>query len=158
MNDNSVDKRKLSGNRVLAKCEVILKNVDPFSQYNPVKKGYVVLNVRGGCLYFTERFTEKNIKKIFPDGKTTEFTKLTLFAENKPDIIIENIKALFVRIVNDQDREGIVFTFTEITEKQLDILESLGPLFLAIGPDEEASVPFNDTITLRKDSDFNLQK
>lgn len=156
MNDKNLNKRKLSGERVLAECEVVVKNVDPFSSYNYVKKGHMVLNARGGSLYLLERFTEQNIQKLFPDGKTTEFTKLTLFANNEPEIIIEKLKASFIRIIKDKNREGIVFSFIEITEKQLDILESLGSKLPIIGADEEASVPFNETITLSRDSDFKL--
>lgn len=153
-----MDKRKLSGDRVLAECEIVVKNANPFSSYNPVKKGYVVLNVRGGSLYLPEHFTEENIEKLFPDGKTTEFTKLTLYANKKPPIIIENIKVLFVRLIKNQNREGVVFSFTEISEEQLDILESLSSKLPAIGPDEEDSVPFEEILTLNRNHDFKFQE
>ena len=158
MNDRSLDKRKLSGDRVLAECEIVLKNDNPFSSYSPVKKGYIVLNVRGGSLYLPEHFTEENIEKLFPDGKTAEFTKLSLYANNKPEIIIEDLKVIFVRLIQNQNREGVVFSFTEISEGQLDILESLSSKLPAIGPSEEESVPFEEIISLDRNSDLNFQK
>lgn len=157
MNDK-LDKRKLSGDRVLAECEVMIKNANPFSSYNPVKKGYVVLNVRGGSLYLPEHFTEENIEKLFPDGKTTEFTKFSLFTKIIPEIIIENIHVLFHRIIQNQNREGIVFSFTDVTEEQLDTLESLMTILPVIGPDEESSVPFEEILTLNRSHGFKLDE
>ncbi|MEH6616424.1 MAG: hypothetical protein V7699_01150 [Porticoccus sp.] len=154
--DNAEDKRKFSGNRVLAECEVVLPRTDPFSHYDNVKKGYMVLNIRGGCLYLSEHFTEDNIVKIFPNGESTVFEKITLTAGNKPKIIIENIKASLIRLRQEENREGIVFRFVDISEEHLDILDNLQYKLPAIGSNEETSVPFDEVIVLDRDHNFEL--
>ncbi len=153
---NGVDKRKFSGNRVLAECEIVLKPDDPFAHFGNEKNGYIVLNVRGGCLYFPERFTENNITEIFPDGKTAVFGKMTLSAGNKPKIIVDNIKVAFLRIRKEKNREGIVFRFIDISEEHLDILDDLQHKLPGIGTNEESSVPFEEIILLDRGRNFEL--
>ncbi len=157
MNKSGVDKRKFSGHRVLAECEVVLPITDPFARYDNVKKGYLVLNIRGGCLYLPEHFTEQNIDKIFPDGRTTVFKKLTLLPKDAPEIVIHNIKVTLVRLRKELNREGIVFRFTDITEQHLDVLDSLRYKLPIIGSNEEASVPFNEIIELDRGHTFEME-
>jgi hypothetical protein len=154
--NHPADKRKFSGNRVLAECEVILPRTDPFAHYENIKKGYMVLNIRGGCMYLPEYFNEENIAKIFPDGHSTTFEKLTLSANDKPTTIIENIKVSLIRLRKEENREGIVFRFVDISEEHLDILEKIQYKLPAIGSDEEASVPFEEIIVLDRGHDFTL--
>lgn len=156
MNNSGADKRKFSGDRILAECVVVLPITDPFSRYNNVKKGHLVLNIRGGCLYLPEHFTEENIVKIFPNGRETVFEKLTLLPKDKPEIIINNIKVTFLRLRKEQSREGIVFRFTDISEEHLDVLDSLRYKLPAIGPSEESSVPFKEIIELDRTHNFEL--
>ena len=156
MNDKAMDKRKFSGARVLGECEVVLPVADPFAHYDNVKKGYMVLNVRGGCLYVPEHFNEENIDKIFPDGKSGEFKKLTLWGKSKEELVIENIKIAFLRLRKEKNREGVVFRFVNISEKQLDFLDGLKFKLPAIGGNEEASVPFEEIITLDRGHDFEM--
>jgi hypothetical protein len=156
MNGNVSDQRKFSGNRVLAECEMIVKKMDPFSVYDNVKKGHIVLNIRGGCLYLSEYFSEQNIGKIFSDGETAMIEKLTLSINDEPRMIIENIKISFVRLRKEENREGIVFRFNDLSDQHLDMLEKLKGTLPAIGSDEEASVPFEEIITLDRGHDFEL--
>lgn len=152
MNKDNVDRRKLSGSRVVAKCEVVLPVSNPFSYYiDNVKKGYIVLNIRGGSLYLAESFTKE---KLFPDGETTEFKKLTLQPRDKPEIVIENIKITFIRLRKGKNRDGIVFRFTDISEEHLDSLETLRFKLPTIESDEESSVPFEEVIDLDRIESF----
>ncbi|MEH6628223.1 MAG: hypothetical protein V7739_17405 [Motiliproteus sp.] len=156
MKNGGVDKRKFSGDRVLAECEVVLPVTDPFARYNNVKTGHLVLNIRGGCLYLAEHFTEETMEKFFPDGQTTVFQKLTLLPKDNPEIVLENIKVNFVRLRKEENREGIVFRFSDISEEHLDTLDSLRRKLPTIGSDEEASVPFNEIIALDRGHSFEL--
>lgn len=156
MTDQFSDKRKFSGNRVIGRCEVIIKKDDPFATWNNVKTGHMVLNIRGGCLYLGEYFDEQNIVKFFPDNGSGKFIKLTLSADNRPDVVLENIKVAFLRLRKEANREGIVFRFVDITDTQLDILDNLRFNLPTIGPSEEASVPFDEIISLDRSHNFEL--
>tara|TARA_R110001583_G_scaffold195021_3_gene368539 strand:- start:142 stop:603 length:462 start_codon:yes stop_codon:yes gene_type:complete len=147
-----MDKRKISGNRVLAECEIVLPVRNPYSNYGHVKKGYLVLNIRGGCLYLPEQITEQDIGKIFPDGRTTVFKKLTLLSRDAPEIVIHDIKVTYSRLRKDLSRVGIIFRFTDITEEHLDELSSLQHKLPIIGSDEEAAVPLNKIFELEDSS------
>jgi len=76
----------------------------------------------------------------------TILQKLTLFPRNKPNIILNKIKVTFLRLRKEENREGIVFQFTDITEEHLDILETLRFKLPLIGSNEQTSVPFNEII------------
>jgi hypothetical protein len=154
--DNIDDKRKFSGNRVLAECELVLKRINPFSHFNNVKSGLVVLNIRGGCLYLPERYAEQSIERIFPDRKIAMIEKLTLSDNDCPRIIFKNIKISFQRLRKEKNREGIVFRFSDVSDDQLEKLEKLKDNFPAISANEESSVPFEEIITLNKDHGFEL--
>ena len=136
------DKRKISGKRVIARCEVVVKTDDPFATWGNVKTGHVVLNIRGGCLYLGEYFDEQNIQKMFPNNGLGTFIRLTLSADDEtPDIVLENVRVGFQRMKKEANRDGVLFSFVDITEEQLDILFGLNSTLPEIGPDEEASVP-----------------
>lgn len=156
MNGNVGDKREFSGNRVLAECEMVVKKMNPFSVYDNVKTGHIVLNIRGGCLYLSEHFSEQNIEKIFSDGETAIIEKLTLSVNDEPRMTIENIKISFIRLRKEKSREGIVFRFNDLSEQHLDMLENLKDTLPAIGSDEEASVPFEEIISLDRGHDFEM--
>ena len=157
MNKKPNDKRKFSGDRVLAKCQIQFHKADPFDYHDNIKNGYMVLNVRGGCLYIAEKLTDENIKKIFPDGDTGFFTKLSLFTDDKPEIVIENIMLKFLRIREGDNLAGMVFRFVELTDDHMDMLESLKDNLTVIGSSEEASIPIDEIKNLDKDDDFELE-
>ena len=96
--------------------------------------------------------------KFFPDNGSGIFIKLTLSADNRPDVVMENIKVVFLRLRKKANREGIVFRFVDITDKQLDILDNLRFNLPAIGTSEEASVPFDKIISLDRSHNFELVK
>lgn len=144
------DKRKLSGDRVLAKCELTLNIVDPYSTYSRVKTGHFVMNVRGGCLYLTEKIQKRNLQHIFPDGHTAKFRQLALMRDDLPDIVLRDLNVEFLRLREQADRTGIVFRFVDTTESQMDLLYKAQTELPAISSDEEASVPFEEVITLNR--------
>lgn len=148
MADKSSDQRKFSGDRVVARCEVVMESNDPFSLWDNVKTGHMVLNVRGGCLYLDAHVDELTVEKIFPYDGSGKFIKLTLSADNRPDVVLENLQVSYQRLRLEANREGIVFRFVDITEKQLDLLGSLGDRLPKIGNREVASVPFEKLFKL----------
>ena len=152
------DKRRFSGARVLARCEVLFRKDDPFATWNPAKTGHVALNVRGGCLYLGEYYDEQNIEKLFPDNGSGTFERLTLSADNWPDIVLENVKVVFLRLRKEDRREGIVFRFVDITEQQLDLLDDLTSSLPNIGACEQTSVPFNGSMHVERPGKLELVK
>jgi hypothetical protein len=157
MNKGNEERRKLSGNRVLAECQIVLPVSKTFDYISDnVKIGYVVLNSRGGCFYLQEHFTEKSLVKFFPDRHMTILKKLTLFPKDKPKIIFNNIKVAFLRLKKEENREGIVFQFADITEEHLDILETLRFKLPLIGSNEQTSVPLNEIISQDRSDSLEL--
>jgi hypothetical protein len=148
------NKRKFSGDRVIARCEIIVKTDDPFSTWNDVKTGHVVLNIRGGCLYVGEYFDEENIVKLFPKDGIGTLKKLTLRADQGPDVVLENIEIAFVRLVKEAHREGVAFRFANVKEEHLNVLSSLTSHLPAIGDIEEDAVPFEVTLSLESPRKF----
>lgn len=149
MTDRFSDKRKISGKRVLARCEVVVKSEDPFATWGNVKTGHVVLNIRGGCLYLGEYFDDHAVEKLFPNNGFGSFIKMTLSADkDAPDIVLENVRVCFQRLKKEAHRDGVVFNFVDITEEQLDILFGLKSTLPEIGPDEETSVPFEELFSM----------
>ncbi|WP_297186211.1 hypothetical protein [uncultured Porticoccus sp.] len=146
MKGENRDKRKFSGNRVIGRCEITLKNLDPFSFYEDTRSGYMVLNIRGACLYLNEGVTEKVLEKIFPDGKNTVFKEIRLFSDLDEEMVIKNIKAAFLRIRRGKKRAGIVIRFTDISEEHLDKLSNLINRLPSIEGDEEAALPSENAI------------
>ncbi len=149
------DKRQLSGQRVIARCEVIADAANPYA-WNPAKTGYIVLNVRGGCLYLGEYYDEKDVSNMFPyDGRGT-FISLTVSPDHGPDVELQNVSVAFKRIKKQADREGLVFSFLDISEEQLDVLLDLIATLPVISPKEEASVPFDKVVSLNKSDRLSL--
>ncbi|MEM9388115.1 MAG: hypothetical protein AAGA68_23885 [Pseudomonadota bacterium] len=140
---------------MIAKCEVIADTANPYA-WHPVKCGYIVLNVRGGCLYLGECLDEKDLANLFPDDGRGTFIRLTLSSASGPDVELEYVKVAFQRIRKYADREGIVFTFLDVSERQLDVLLSAIATLPAIGHREEASVPFDKVISLNKTDRLTL--
>lgn len=136
---------------MIGRCEITLKNLDPFAFYEDTRSGYIVLNIRGGCLYLNEGVTEKVLEKIFPDGKNTVFKEIRLFADllgedTNEVIVIKNIKAAFLRIRRGKKRAGIVVRFVDISGEHLDKLSSVINHLPLIEGDEEAALPSENAI------------
>ncbi len=137
------NKRKLSGKRVIARCQATFKRDDPFSTWNNVKTGHVVLNTRGGCFYLAQQIDGLTLANLFPDGMGA-LIKLTLSSDHTPEVVLENVTVEFKRVRASGQRQGIVFSFADITEEQLDILFGLHATLPEIGPSEEDSVMFDE--------------
>jgi len=139
-----IDRRKFGGDRVIARCEVVLKSPDIFSCYENNRAGYMALNIRGGIFYLNQIITENNFEKMFPDGKTAVFKELRLFSESGKNILIKNIKVMFLKKKEGGNRQGIVFRFVDISEEHLDILINLSGVLPSVGYQEEQSIPSQD--------------
>ncbi len=139
-----IDRRKFGGDRVIARCEVVLKSPDIFSCYENNRAGYMALNIRGGIFYLNQIITENNFEKMFPDGKTAVFKELRLFSESGKNILIRNIKVMFLKKKEGGNRQGIVFRFVDISEEHLDILINLSEVLPSVGYQEEQSIPSQD--------------
>ena len=152
-----IDRRKFGGDRVVAKCEVVLKSPDLFSCYENNRAGYMALNIRGGIFYLNQIITENNFEKMFPDGKTAEFKELKLFSKTGKNILIRNIKVMFLKKKEGGDRQGIVFRFVDISDEHLDTLMKLGDFLPSVGDEEALSIPSHDSFecaALIKNSQF----
>ncbi|WP_275096896.1 hypothetical protein [Sedimenticola hydrogenitrophicus] len=147
----SSDKRKFSGQRVLARCEITLPIFDPFSNASNLMAGYLVFNMRGGCLYLGEHTHSKKFKKIFPEDYTVTLKELILSSNHTADIAVQNLTLKFLRLKGLDDREGIVFRFVDLIERQVDILFKAQERMPAITSREESSVPFEEVMTLDRD-------
>lgn len=139
-----IDRRKFGGSRVVARCEVVLKSPDLFSCYENNRAGYMALNIRGGIFYLNQVITENNFEKMFPDGKTAVFKELRLFSDAGKNILIRNIKVMFLKKKEGGNRQGIVFRFVDISEEHLDILIKLNEVLPGVGTEEELSIPVHD--------------
>ena len=139
-----IDRRKFGGDRVIARCEVVLKSPDIFSCYENNRAGYMALNIRGGIFYLNQIITENNFEKMFPDGKTVVFKELRFFSESGKNILIKNIKVMFLKKKEGGNRQGIVFRFVDISEEHLDILINLSGVLPSVGYQEEQSIPSQD--------------
>ncbi|PHS75714.1 MAG: hypothetical protein COB19_02485 [Porticoccus sp.] len=146
MKGENQDKRKFSGNRVIGRCQITLENLDPFSFHDDTRYGYMMLNIRGGCLYLNEGVTKKVLEKIFPDGKNTVFKEIRLFSDLNEEMVIKNIKAAFLRVRRGKKRAGIVLRFIDISGEHLDELSSLINHLPLIEGDEEAALPSENAI------------
>jgi len=155
------DKRKFSGQRVLAECEVLLCVIDPFSNMSNLKLGHLVMNMRGGCFYFSEHFHDRNLQNIFPNGDAATLKTLVLSSTDSPDIIINDLKIKFLRLSHQANREGIIFRFVDLNEEQMDLLFKAQKKLPVISASEEASVPFKEVMTLNRhhfhSSDLELE-
>mgnify|MGYP000081773137 CR=1 FL=1 len=145
------DKRTICGNRVLGKCNFIFDVLDPYSSFNSIKSGYVVMNMQGGSAYLGEHFHEDNLSSLFPDGKMAVISQLSLFIEKDTPLVLLNVKIRFIRLNAHKDREGIVFKFYDLNEEQMDQLAEAHQLLPAISDCEELSVPFEEVMTLNRD-------
>ena len=149
MAERKLDGRKFGGDRVLAKCEVKVKKLDPFSHFdNEVKSGFIVFNMRGGCIYLEEHISEKNLDKIFPRGNTTVISRLALSGKDRPTEILHDLPVKFVRLRNEENRSGIVIRFANIVTDHLHALERALKNYPRIGDSESGSIPLRQIFSL----------
>jgi len=140
MSENS-NRRLISGQRVVCSCTLELPKTDPFSNYKAVRTGVLVLNVRGGSLYLADQFTETSILKVFPPDQSSIIKNIKLFSENVSPVELGNVSVRYLKMNKRTKMVGVILKFVNLSEKQIDILNSLGEKFPIAGSDEEASVP-----------------
>jgi len=93
-----------------------------------LKSGSIEFNVRGGCVHFRENIYEENLDRIFPDGSTTVFKRLSVFSADESEYAIHDIKVKYVRRTGEDCDSGVIFRFLDFSEEQLDSLERLQKL------------------------------
>lgn len=126
MTDNVDDRRKISGDRLYARCEVQVPNVDIFSsQTRWTKFGHLVFNMRGACLYVDEAVTDELIDSVFTRKRACTFKTLTLIPENEQPVILKDMKVRFLRARREMTREGLVFRFVNFSDENFEKLEAL---------------------------------
>lgn len=124
MAETDLNKRKISGDRLYARCELELRSDDLFLSGNqPVKVGNLVFNMRGGCVYLDEAIDDTVIDTVFSRKRTTTLKSLTLFPENGDKIVIMDIKIKFLRARREMMREGMVFRFLNFSDEAFEQLE-----------------------------------
>jgi hypothetical protein len=141
--------RLISGARVLCKCSLELPKLDPFSKFRDYRKGLMVMNVRGGCLYLADQLTDMNARKVFPPGNTSTIKKFTLYPPNDPEILIGDIKVRYLRLINGASASGLILQFVNSTEIQLGLLNSLLTLCPPVECAEDSAIPPNKLRVLR---------
>ena len=109
----------------------------------------MVVNVRGGSLYLAEQLTDMHAKKVFPPGKTSTIKKFTLYPPNEPEILIGDINARYLRLVDGVSASGLILRFVNPTDIQLDLLNSVLTLCPTVEGEEEQAIPLNELRLLR---------
>lgn len=135
-----LDRRKISGNRVICMCSVEMPKLDPFNNYSNVQKGPFVFNVRGGSLYTWTHYTDKSIADIFPPDKPAHLRNLQLFPVDQPVISLGDIKARFLRFDGEHNSQGLILRFVHLSEGQLDKLNELTAALPGVAEDEATQV------------------
>lgn len=139
-NATQLDRRKISGRRVICMCSVEMPKLDPFSNYNNLQRGPMVFNVRGGSFYTWTQYTDKSVSDIFQDGKPALLRNMNLFPDNRPMISLGDIKARFLRFNGDTTSQGLVLRFVHLSEGQLDKLNDLTGMLPTVPEDESMLV------------------
>jgi hypothetical protein len=134
------DRRAISGNRVLCACSLDLPKVDPFYAMKTYREGHIILNVRGGSLYIPNQFTVVSIKHLFKPAEASTIRNFNLYPESSTEISLGNVDARFLNFTNGKLHVGMVLRFVNLTEKQLDTLNSLVSQLPAVSGSEELSI------------------
>jgi len=132
-----LDKRAISGQRVICICSMQLPKVDAFSQLRTHRKGLLIFNIRGGALYLSDQFTEDSIPLMFNPGEPGIIKNFKLYPRNRPVINVGDIAARFLKFTNSTTYPGLVMRFGNLSEEQLIILDGLVNELPKVGGDEK---------------------
>jgi len=143
MSENK-NRRLISGQRAVCNCALELPKTDPFSSYKSVRNGVLVMNVRGGCLYLADQFTESSIVKVFPPDQSSIIKNIKLYPSEGSLIDLGHISVRYLNLSKRSKLVGVVLKFVNLSEEQMDTLNDLGEYFPIAGANEEASVPINN--------------
>lgn len=134
----SKDYRKLSGDRVVAECE-IYRDTDRAAE---IEKSHLtkhlVFNLRGGCVYIRQFINQQYLNTLFPSGDRGVFPTITLFPEASDPIRLQNLNVGYLGLKQGKDALGIVFRFIDLTPKHLDQLTEAQSLFPALTKREKS--------------------
>lgn len=130
------NKRAISGNRVICACSMQLPKVNAFNQLKIHRKGYLVFNARGGALYLSPQFDESNVTQLFNPGQAGVIKNFKLHPRGKAEVVIGQISARFLFFTQTQAMPGMVMRFGNLSEWQLEMLNTLMIKLPKVGPDE----------------------
>ena len=136
----TLDKRAVSGNRVICACSMQLPKVDAFNQLKIHRKGYLVFNARGGAFYISPQFNESDISQLFEPGKPGTIKNFKLHPHGKPEVLIGQISARFLFFTQSQPMPGMVMRFGNLNERQLSTLNSVMKDLPKVGQNEHAFI------------------
>jgi len=139
-----LDRRLISGERMLCRCSFELPNENPFSSYRVKRHGYMIMNVRGGSFYMFQPMSEETARKTFPSGQASMIKRFTLHPADEPVIPIGDIGARFLKIAHGDKLSGMVLRFSGLNEQQLDLLNSLAARFPVVDGSEEDAIPMDE--------------
>jgi len=120
-----MDQRKIGGTRVAAAFRMDVANQDPFKPFADKFYGTLVVNARGGYLHLTNHNAKQAESRIFADGPVATLSKLEIDVPEEPCCLLKNIKIKVIGTKGTKEQNGIVFKFVQLTDIQLDQLNSL---------------------------------
>jgi len=119
------DRRKISGERVACHCEFTLADPDPFKHCKVHIRGLIILNVRGCGIYPEQALSFDDTKRTFPESRLLTIKELKIKGPDDQPYSLPNLSIRRVRLVNDENGDGIILRFVNLTEQQLDTLVSI---------------------------------
>ena len=135
-----LDKRAISGDRVVCACSMQLPKIDPFNQLKIHRKGYLIFNTRGGAFYISQQFTEETVTQLFLPGETGLIKNFKLHPRGGSEISLGQVHARFLYFTDTQPLPGMVLRFANLSEQQLELLNKLTNELPKIGPSEKAFI------------------
>lgn len=135
-----LDKRAISGGRVVCACSMQFPKVDVFNQMTIQRKGYLIFNARGGAFYIPQQFTENSVKQLFKRGEPGLIKDFKLYPNGQPEIVIGQVSARFLHFVGNEPYPGMVLRFRNLNEGQLDTLNKLVNVLPKVETNEQAFI------------------
>ncbi|MEE9335726.1 MAG: hypothetical protein V3U65_16670 [Granulosicoccaceae bacterium] len=116
------DRRKVSGERVTCKCEFVLPNPDPFMHAKMLVTGVIELNVRGCCVYPDQAMSVEEMKRTVPESKALTVSNFNVRGDDGQKFSLGDVAVRRVRLVCDEQGQGVVLRFANLAERQIDTL------------------------------------
>ncbi len=144
-----INKRAISGDRVVCACSMQLPKVDSFNQLKIHRKGFLIFNARGGAFYIANQFTEDNIHDLFEPGEPGMLKNFKLYPKGEPEISLGQFSARFLYFTDTKPFRGMVMRFGKLSPRQLEQFNELTNRLPRVGPSEQAFI--NKTLARRKE-------
>lgn len=135
-----LDKRAISGDRVVCACSMQLPKVDAFNRLKTLRKGYLIFNTRGGAFYLSQQFTDETITQLFLPGETGLIKEFKLYPRGGSEISLGQVHARFLYFTDTQPLPGMVLRFANLSEQQLELLNKLTNELPKIGASENSII------------------